>query len=115
MTTGTSIDFTISEENGKLTITPVGDWTVRALGQIDKKLRELEPSQVQIYLDVSRLGGIDTAGAYVLDRTLRNSGELPLDMVVSGTHHNALPLLTKVRSTCDVMRPEDDQRAPVQD
>lgn len=115
MTADLDIDFTISDESGRHTITPVGDWTVRTLGQIEQKLRSFEPFQSQIYLDVSNLGGIDTAGAYVLDRTLRNSGDLPLEDAVSGAHENAYPLLAQVRETCDVMHPEDDQRAPVQD
>ena len=115
MTAESDIDFTISKVNGNLTITPMGDWTVHVLGGIDKRLRALEPSNEQIYLDLSELNHIDTAGAYLLDRTLRNSGDLPIQSAISGEHINAFSLLAKVRETCDIMRPENDGRAPVQD
>ena len=115
MTATSDIDFEISDTDGKLTIIPLGDWTVRTLGKIETRLRGLEPSDRQFHLDVSHLQSIDTAGAYVLDRTLRNSGHLPLEGAVYGAHTNALALLEQVRQTCDVVRPDDDERAPVQD
>lgn len=115
MTTGLDINFTISDANGRLVITPVGDWTVHTIGDIDEKLRALEPLDKQANLDVSAVGNIDTAGAYILDRTLRNSGESSLENAVHGDHAMALRLLKQMRSTCDHIHPDDGDRAPVQD
>ena len=115
MTTDLDIDFTVADKDGKLTLTPQGNWTVRMLGEVERKLRALEPTNQQLYLNVADIDAIDTAGAYVLDRTLRNSGDLALQDAVEGTHSTALSLLNQVRNTCDVSRPTDDGRAPVQD
>lgn len=115
MTIGSDINFTVSQENGRLVIAPQGDWTVRNIGRMEKKLRALEPMDSPAALDISQLGAIDTAGAYVLDRTLRNSGDASLDQSVLGTHEMALSLLGQVRQTCEVSRPDEINRAPVQD
>ena len=115
MTTDLDIDFTVADKDGKLTLTPQGNWTVRMLGEVERKLRALEPTNQQLYLNVADIDAIDTAGAYVLDRTLRNSGDLALQDAVEGTHSTALSLLNQVRNTCDVSRPTDNGRAPVQD
>ena len=56
MTTGSDIDFTVSEENGRVVITPQGDWIVRTIGPMEKKLRSLEPLSGQVILDVTHLG-----------------------------------------------------------
>lgn len=115
MTTGSDIDFTVSEENGRVVITPQGDWIVRTIGPMEKKLRSLEPLSSQVILDVTHLGRIDTAGAYMLDRTLRNSGDVELEEVVRGEHMMASSLLGQVRQTCETRRPVEVGRAPVQD
>lgn len=115
MTTGSDINFTISEENGSLVLVPEGDWTVHTIGRMEKKLRALEPLQMQAVIDVSQLGMIDTAGAYVLDRTLRNSGATGQAEALRGDHDTAITLINKVRETCEVMRLDDVSHAPVQD
>jgi len=115
MTTGSDIDFTVSEESGHLVIVPKGDWTVHTIGRMETKLRALEPMQSEAVLDLTELGSLDTAGAYILDRTLRNSGNIDLDEATRGGHEMALSLLRQVRRTCEVMRPDPVDRAPVQD
>jgi len=115
MTTGSDIDFTVSEENGYLVIAPQGDWTVHTIGRVDKRLRTLEQMSSEALLDLTGLGTVDTAGAYILDRTLRNSGNIDLGEAVRGEHETAISLLGQVRQTCEVMRPERVDRAPVQD
>ena len=115
MTTGSDIDFSISKESGHLVIAPRGDWTVHTIGRIEAKLRALEPMQSEAVLDLTELDNLDTAGAYILDRTLRNSGNIDLGMAVRGEHAMAMSLLEQVRRTCEVMRPGRVDRAPVQD
>lgn len=115
MTTDSDINFTVSEENGLLVIVPEGDWVVQTIGKMEKKLRALEPMAMQAALDLSRLGNIDTAGAYILDRTLRNSGAEGEVESVRGEHETALRLINRVRETCQIMRPGKVDRAPVQD
>jgi len=114
MTTGSTTDFAVSEDNETLVIAPRGDWTVHTIGDMDKKLRAMEPLEKQARLDLSALGEIDTAGAYVLDRTLRNSGTHTLNDAVSGKHENAFRLLEQVRETCEFSPPKDAKPAPFQ-
>lgn len=115
MTTGSTIDLAVSKEDGHWVIAPEGDWTVRTIGAVDKRLRALEPFDALAVLDLSNLKDIDTAGAYVLDRTLRNSGATGDFKSYRGEHETAFRLLNQVRQTCDVMDPERRHRAPVQD
>ena len=98
-----------------MVLVPAGDWIVHTIGQVEKALRALEPLPSEIILDVSQLGEIDTAGAYILDRTMRNSGALGEVRPIRGDHETAMSLINKVRETCHIMRPSPVDRAPVQD
>lgn len=53
-----------------------GVWTAFTVGAIDQALRSLSAKEVssELSLDVSQLEDFDTAGAYVVDRTLRKIG-----------------------------------------
>ncbi len=49
-----------------------GDWTVLTIGAVDDALKALDlPQDMNIALNGDALGEVDTAGAYVIDRTLR--------------------------------------------
>lgn len=115
MATGSNIELTISEENGRVVIGPVGDWTVRNIGAINAQLRALEPMSEPVMIDLGTLGEIDTAGAYILDRTLRNSGSFDQLADVRGEHAVAIRLLSQVRETCDVVSPDVQKRSPIGD
>jgi len=114
MTTGYITDFAMSEDNGTWVIAPKGDWTVHTIGDMDKKLRAMEPLDKPARLDLSALKNIDTAGAYILDRTLRNSGANALKEAVYGAHENAFRLLEQVRETCEFIPPKEASPAPFQ-
>ncbi len=53
-----------------------GAWTAFTIGAVDAPLRELSNEDVRsdIAIDVSQMEEFDTAGAYVIDRTLRQLG-----------------------------------------
>ncbi|MEL6862638.1 MAG: hypothetical protein AAGL11_12435, partial [Pseudomonadota bacterium] len=57
-----------------------GDWVVMTLASVDEKLRSL-PETVGHHslseVDVSGIDRLDTAGAFLIDRTLRNLGGSP--------------------------------------
>ncbi len=63
--------FTDATEPGARVLAISGDWTVYTVDKVDAALRALAPGEAPVWLDVSQLGQIDTAGAHVLDRTLR--------------------------------------------
>ncbi len=78
-----------------------GDWTAFSIGAVDKSLRDLEVSEMSAdtVLDVSHLEELDTAGAYVIDRTLREMGAASGGHVrLVGEHQSILSLLTTVNN-----------------
>ncbi len=53
-----------------MTIRATGDWVIRGLGEIDKKLRALRfSSGVEVEIDLSDIGRADTTGAWLIERT----------------------------------------------
>lgn len=76
-----------------------GDWTVDTIASLERDLaalvEQLGPGAV---LDVARLGRIDVAGAYVIDRTLRESSSGDSGCIaIRGDHPNAKRLLQAAR------------------
>ncbi|MEO1027809.1 MAG: ABC transporter permease [Pseudomonadota bacterium] len=96
-------------DNGVLRVT--GDWTVETIGQHDNALRGLPNKDEPFLLDVSGLGRLDTAGAYLLDRTVQKGCGDDRHTQIQGEHPSAAHLLEQVyqsRALC----PVDDHRHP---
>jgi phospholipid/cholesterol/gamma-HCH transport system permease protein len=66
--------FATATENGRWMLTLAGDWTTRTVGGIDAALRAVEPptTTTEAVVDFSGVGGFDTAGAWLVHRTLRD-------------------------------------------
>ncbi|MEO1661483.1 MAG: ABC transporter permease [Pseudomonadota bacterium] len=74
-----------------------GDWVVSALGEIDADLKALSDHGAELTdLDLSDMHRLDTAGAYLIDRTLRAFGD-PAPRV-TGAAPEALSLLSQARA-----------------
>ena len=91
---GTDARFDMmTDASGRRILAVEGDWTVFTIGRTDRDLRAMalsdEESGHPAAVDVSRLGALDTAGAYLILRTLRGSeaGGEPIDLV--GVHDSA--------------------------
>ncbi|MDP3461050.1 MAG: ABC transporter permease, partial [Hyphomonas sp.] len=87
------------EESGEETVLRLsGDWTVATLHNVEREFSALDlPSGAAI--DVSGLGHLDTAGAFLIDRLLRTSGaEVPL---LIGEHPSAASLIAQVHAVAD--------------
>jgi phospholipid/cholesterol/gamma-HCH transport system permease protein len=73
----TFADFKLDEGEAGVVLTLTGDWTTiglaRAGARLEEKLRAVKPSAV----DLSELGGFDTAGAYELAKTAGLTAEAP--------------------------------------
>lgn len=87
-----------------------GDWTVDTIANLEAGLRDagarLQPGAV---VDVSKLGRIDVAGAYLIDRTLRESAVGNSERIaIRGQHDQAQNLLSAARKASDqkVVAPE---------
>ncbi len=103
--------YKLSEEDGHLRLAVAGDWTVMTIGRLDSELRALDPRQAGLILDVSQLGHIDTAGAFIIDRTLNQlaeeEGQAP---DIEGANSVTLALLTQVRALTTFDAPALDDR-----
>ena len=77
-----------------------GDWTVDTIAALEAELRaiteRLKPGSV---VDVGGLGRMDVAGAYLVDRTFRESPIGEDRIAIRGRHDNALQLLAAARKS----------------
>ncbi|MAM08767.1 MAG: ABC transporter permease [Hyphomonas sp.] len=96
-------EFALETSDEQTVLRVSGDWTVRTVQIVDEDLRALE-SGAGVTLDVSGLGQLDTAGAFVIDRTLRQLSDAPADIV--GDHRNAENLIGQVHAVTDVDEPK---------
>lgn len=91
--------FDFREDDRAPVLTLRGDWTVDTIAQVEARVAEiaarLRPGAA---VDVSQLGRFDVAGAYLVDRTFRDSpaGE-ESRIAIRGQHVNALRLLQAAR------------------
>lgn len=93
---GASPEFTLASSGGRETLTVSGDWTIQTIGGLDAQLRPLRPqagSQPRS-LEVSGLGDLDTAGAYMMWATLGlKDGGSP---EIAGRHGVAARMIAEV-------------------
>jgi len=107
MATQSAPSFSLREEDGRTILAVVGDWTVASIGKIDAALRKAEPPATIEHLDVQDLGQLDTAGAFLIDRTMRDScdvGDPPLTLI--GEHENVSELIAQMRAVAEGCEPE---------
>lgn len=80
-----------------------GDWITETIAGVEGQLSQLGVSHGPgITLDVSGLGRIDLAGAYLIDRTVRGSspcGNMTAQLSFVGTHETAERLLRRARGS----------------
>lgn len=86
----------VSERDGKVRVAPGGDWTVRTIGRFDREIARAETAG-EIVIDLSGLGRLDTAGAYLLGRTLSGASDPDADSRFEGEHPYARRLIAEVR------------------
>lgn len=70
-----------------------GDWTVATIGNVDHDLKDTLSAWDQTpirTLNVQDLGAIDTAGAYIIDRTLRTMSDAVPDLIGASSQTRSL-------------------------
>jgi phospholipid/cholesterol/gamma-HCH transport system permease protein len=83
------------DETSAPVLAPRGDWTVDTIAALEGQMLALAGKlTAAAALDVTQLGRLDMAGAYLIDRTLRESGAA---IAVRGAHANAEALLQTAR------------------
>ena len=86
-------EFALEKGAARLTLRVMGDWTVATVHSVDEALRALA-ERGSIVLDVAELGKVDTAGAFVIDRTLRQISDH--DPRLTGDHPVIANLLSQI-------------------
>lgn len=96
----TSPALALREGDGGAVLEASGDWTIETIGAMDRQVRDIaaayKPSQLQ--LDVSGLGRVDTSGAYMLGRPLREGDDPVRETVFRGEHPSAARLISEVHA-----------------
>ncbi|MES1198940.1 MAG: ABC transporter permease [Pseudomonadota bacterium] len=89
--------FDLVDEGTTPILAVSGDWTIDTIAALDARLKELA-NQLKpgTTVDVGKLGRIDVAGAYIIDRTLRSNSETS-PLTVRGEHLTAKRLLEVAR------------------
>lgn len=100
--------LTVREDGGRTVLEPHGDWLVDTIGIQDGAIRSVEEHTEpgNIVIDLSGLGRIDTAGAYLLGRATRRCSEPDGDVHYIGEHPTARRLMEEVRERSTVCQPE---------
>jgi len=87
------------EKSGEDTVLRLtGDWTVATLHTIERDFADLDLPAAAT-LDVSAMGRLDTAGAFLIDRALRTAGAWPPRL--QGDHASAASLLEQVHAASE--------------
>jgi phospholipid/cholesterol/gamma-HCH transport system permease protein len=77
-----------------------GDWTVDTISSLERDLSSVsERLKSGAVVDVSNLGRFDVAGAYLVDRTFRESQAGDERIAIRGQHANAMRLLAAARKS----------------
>ncbi|WP_213271024.1 ABC transporter permease [Hyphomonas sp.] len=92
----TAPGFALEESDEGHVLRLSGDWTVATINQLDAQLRAVS-GIVPDCLDVAGLGRLDTSGAYLIDRTWRQTGA-PWPPQIVGEHASAASLLDQVHA-----------------
>jgi len=92
--------FDFREEDDRAPVLALrGDWTVDTIARLEEQLSALSPQlRAGAAVDVSNLGRFDVAGAYLVDRTFRDSPAGDQSRIaIRGQHTNAMRLLQAAR------------------
>ena len=94
--------FALETSDEKTTLRLTGDWTVATLQLVERRFAAvtLPPGAA---VDVTALGHIDTAGAFLIDRLLRRGGNWPPLLI--GENASAASLLEQVHAVSDPVDP----------
>ncbi|MBL4618414.1 MAG: ABC transporter permease [Robiginitomaculum sp.] len=82
------LQLQVQTSQDKITVSPIGDWLILDLPKIEKPLQDLraKADATKIVFDLSGLGKIDMASAFVLSQLISSSPNPNGDQHFSGTH-----------------------------
>lgn len=83
-----------------------GHWTTHSVNMIDQQVRKLERDERSnsIRIDMSGVEGLDTAGAWLVERLRQSLQKSQVDVELIGVKDNWLPLLQEVGKAVEPVR-----------
>lgn len=102
----------VVDDLGDHTILKVsGDWTIQSAGDLDRELHGLDLPDHHTVLDVSELGKLDTAGAWLIERTLGTAEPTTFPGYdIRGHHREAEALLRIVSERREECPPDEPHK-----
>jgi phospholipid/cholesterol/gamma-HCH transport system permease protein len=89
--------FRVDNQNGEAVLHVEGDWTVKTVGALEREIRRARFERAPQLVDVSALGAVDTAGAFLIHTMLEDGGmEADKTYQLIGEHAQAKALLELV-------------------
>lgn len=91
------------QEGGVLSVELSGIWSTRRVGQVDAQMRALEAAHgvERVEIDISRIGRMDTAGAWLLDRLAQSYRERKVSVTLAGADKDDSILLVAVEPAAE--------------
>jgi len=87
------------EVDGETVVALTGDWTTSTVAATDRRLREMElgAGAAKVRIDLSGVGRLDTAGAWVVYRLMASLQRAGSEVAISGADSDAETLVGAVR------------------
>jgi phospholipid/cholesterol/gamma-HCH transport system permease protein len=97
--TGIAPGYRLAREQDTLVLTVAGDWTIATIDPLSNALQAIDPHGVgRARIDVSRLGALDTAGAWTLHRFARRLERGGLAVAIEGASYDQAALIKRMEA-----------------
>lgn len=102
------------QEGGVLFVDLSGIWSTRRVGKVDAQMRALEAAHGvdRVEIDVSSIGRMDTAGAWLLERLAQTYRDRKVEVVVTGANKDESILLEAVEPAAESRDDDKPERQP---
>ena len=98
-----------AERDGTLVVKAAGQWDVGSVGSLDSRLRLIRPETGHpVRIDIGGIEALDTAGAWVLYRTIRELRAAGFDAALTGAHADHQVLVDQMQANdrpCEIEPP----------
>jgi phospholipid/cholesterol/gamma-HCH transport system permease protein len=88
--------------DGKSTLVPTGHWITNEIANVDEPMRQIETQQFgNLEIDLSKIDELDTAGAWIIERTVRALNKSGQVVSIKGETSDSKVLFAAVKSAPD--------------
>ncbi|WP_110748795.1 ABC transporter permease [Phyllobacterium leguminum] len=110
----TSPKIDVTRDSAGATIALAGRWTSHSVHLVDNEMRKLQSEQgfSSATIDLTHVGGLDTAGAWLIERLGHALRARDVDVKLKGRREAWRPLLAAVGEAVDRDKPEKPPKKP---